>query len=130
MRAFAICMFTLVFLTSVNARAQEALTIATPPGKPLVWDPEFLVPAHNPETEVVAYRLHPFEADTGDLPFFVDREGIIVPKSEVENEVLVLLEGAKFVVLVCSFPHTGSFNVALPGIRSEYCTLRRAERQP
>jgi hypothetical protein len=114
----------------VHVEAQEALTIHTPPGKPLVWDPEFVVPDHNPETDVVAFRVHPFEADTADVPFFVDRMGIVIPKVEVETEVLVLLEGTKFVVLLCSFPEQGSFNLALPGVRSEYCSLRRAERQP
>ncbi len=130
MRVLATLIFSFVLLVVANARAQEALTINTPPGKPLVWDPEFVIPEHNPETEIVAFRLHPFEADTADLPYFIDRTGVVVSKNALETEVLLLLEGTKFVVLVCSFPELGSFNVALSGVRSEYCTLRRAERQP
>ncbi|MDP3402455.1 MAG: hypothetical protein Q8S35_00665 [bacterium] len=130
MRVLATLIFSFVLLTGANAEAQEALTITTPPGKPLVWIPEFVIPDHNTETEVVAFRLLPFEVDTADLPFFVDREGIIVPKDGVDASVVVLSEDAQFVVLVCKFPESGPFNVALPGVRSEYCTLRRAERQP
>ena len=130
MRAFAALTFSFVLLVGTNAWAQDALTIHTPPGKPLVWDPEFTVPDHNPEADVIAFRLHPFEADTADIPYFIDLVGIVVPKVEVETEVLMLLEGAKFVVLLCSFPGPGSFNLALPQVRSEYCSLRRAERQP
>lgn len=130
MRVLATLIFSFALLLGANVRAQDALTINTPPGKPLVWDPEFVVPDHNTETEVVVFRLHPFEADTADVPFFVDREGIIVPKDDVDAFVAVLSEDAQFVVLVCSFPESGSFNVALPEIRSKYCTLRRAERQP
>lgn len=130
MRALAALIFSFVLLVGANAWAQYALTITTPPGKPLVWDPEFSVPDHNPETDMIAFRLHPFEVETADLPFFVDREGIIVPKDDVDAFVAVLSEDAQFVVLMCSFPESGSFNVALPEVRSEYCTLRYAERQP
>ncbi len=130
MRVLMTLIFSFVLLTGANARAQDALTINTPPGKPLVWDPEFVVPDHNPETEMVAFRLHPFQADTADVPFFVDREGIVIPKDGVEDYVAVLSEDAQFIVLVCSFQQPGPFDLALPGVRSEYCTFRRAERQP
>lgn len=130
MRVLATLILSFVLLLGTNAFSQEALTIATPPGKPLVWDPEFVIPEHNRETDIVAFRLHPFEADTADIPYFIDRTGIVVPKDALETGVLVLLEGTKFVVLVCSFPEMGPFNLALPGVRSEYCSLRRAERQP
>lgn len=130
MRALAMLVLPFVLLTSTNALAQDALTIATPPGKSLVWDPEFTVPDHNPETEVVAFRLHPFEADTADMPYFIDRVGTVIPKVTVDTEVLALLEGTRFAVLLCAFTQPGSFNVALPEVRAQYCTLRRAERQP
>ncbi|MES2931782.1 MAG: hypothetical protein V4682_03790 [Patescibacteria group bacterium] len=130
MRAFAMLMFSFVLLTGADARAQEALTITTPPGKPLVWDPEFTVPSHNTETEMVAFRLLPFAEDSADVPFFVDRTGIVIPKAGADVTVEVLAEDAQFVVLLCSFPELGPFNVALPGVRSQYCILRRVERQP
>lgn len=130
MRVFTTLIFSFALLMGADTEAQEALTVATPPGKPLVWDPEFLVPDHNPETEMIAFRLLPFEADTADLPFFVDREGIVVPNDGAEATTAVLSENARFVVLLCSFPEPGSFNVALPGVRLEYCTLRHVERQP
>lgn len=130
MRAFATLMFLSALLMGVRADAQEALTIHTPAGKPLVWDPEFVVPDHNRETEIVAFRLHPFEADTADVPFFVDREGTVILKTEAETAAALLSEDMRFTVLMCSFPESGSFNIALPRVRSEYCTLWRAERQP
>lgn len=130
MRLLATLIFSFVLLVGTNVFSQEALTITTPPGRPLVWDPEFVIPEHSRETEIIAFRLHPFEADTADVPFFIDRMGIVVPKDALEAEVLTLLEGTRFVVLLCTFPELGSFNVALPRVRSEYCTLRRAERQP
>lgn len=130
MRAFAMLTFSFMLLASTNALAQEALTIATPPGKPLVWDPEFIVPTHDPETEMIAFRILPFEIDSADMPFFLDRTGIAIPKAGIDVTVEVLAEDAQFVVLLCSFPQPGSYSVALPGVRSRYCTLRRAERQP
>lgn len=130
MRAFVTLIFSCSLLMSVHVKAQEALTMHTPPGKPLVWDPEFVVPDHNPETEMVAFRILPLEADTADVPFFIDREGIVVPKLDAGVYSAVLSENGQFVVLLCSFPDSGSFNIALPRVRSEYCSLWRAERQP
>ncbi len=130
MRVLATLIFSFVLLAGANARAQDALTVTTPPGNSLVWDPEFTVPDHNAETEMVAFRLLPFEIDSADLPFFIDREGIVIPKDGVEEYVAVLSKDTQFVVLVCSFQQPGPFNLALPGVRSEYCILRRAERQP
>jgi len=130
MRALAMLVFSFALLWGVDVEAQEALTMATPPGKPLVWDPEFVVPEHDPETHVVAFRLHSFEVDSADVPFFVDREGIIVPKAGVEAAAAVLTEDGRFVLLLCSFPSAGLYNLALPRVRLEHCALRRVERQP
>lgn len=130
MCAFATLVAVLALLASADLRAQEALTSATPTGKPLVWDPEFTIPDHDPETQTVAFRLLPSFAESGDLPFFRDREGIVIPKAGADVAVEVLSEDAEFVLLVCSFPQPGPFNVGLPEVRSQYCTLRRAERQP
>lgn len=130
MRYIATLLFVCVLLSSTDLRAQDALTINTPPGKPLVWDPEFLAPSHDPETHMVAFRLFPFETESADQPFFLDREGIIVPKEGIDGAVAALSEDAQYVILLCSFPQPGSYNAALPGVRSQYCTLRRAERQP
>jgi len=129
MRALTMLMVVFVLAWSTDLQAQEALTSATPPGKPLVWDPEFIAPSHDPETEMVVFRLLPSFAESGDMPFFVDRLGIVVPKAGADAAATVLSEDAEFVILMCSFPLPGPYNVALPGVRSEYCTLRRAERQ-
>lgn len=121
----------LVLLGSTSGLAQEALTIHTPPGKPLVWYPEIVVPGHDLEKDMVAFRIHESQLDDGDIPFFVDRTGIVVPKEGLDAAVERLRGIDPVTVLVCSFPEAGSFNLVRRDVRGEFCTpWRRNERQP
>lgn len=128
-----LCMLLLgmaVLLWGTGARAQEALTITTPPGKPVVWDPTPVIPEHNPATEVVAFRIHE-RGSEGDIPFFIDLTGMVIPKEGLDEAVERVRGSDPFIVLVCSFPEARSFDLVRPGVRSQFCTPWRAgERQP
>ena len=129
MRAL-IATLALALISSTSARAQDALTIKTPPGRPLVWDPEILVPEHEPASDSVLYRVLEVPGTEPDTPFFVDRIGIRVPNGEVDREAAVLSEGFRFAILVCSFTGPEPFDLVRPEIRSRYCAVWRSERQP
>ena len=114
-----------LLLASSDARAQDALSIKTPAGRPLVWNPEIVVPEHDPETELVLYQFIEVEGVEADIPFLVDRTGIRVLKADLEATVSRFLADPLTSVLVCSFPEPGPYDLTRPEIRTRFCTVQR-----
>lgn len=125
MKAFAAFLFGAALLCSTEATAQSVPLIEHEEGIPLVRDPEILIPDFNPETEVVLFRAIDFNLDAADIPFLVDRLGIVVPRPLVEEMVEGFLAEDRIAVFVCSFPAGERPNVLRPDVRSRVCSLRR-----
>lgn len=128
MRILALC--ACGFLAgSAHAQVPYVPAIITAPGRPLVWDPEIIVPPHNPETEYVAFRVHEANIDAADQPFFVDRTGIVILRSEADAFVDAAAVPGTIAVYLCACPEGSHPTLTRAQDRSRFCRLRRKPQQ-
>ncbi len=125
MKALAAFLFSAALLCGTEAMAQSLPLLEREEVVPLVRDPEILIPNFNPETEVVLFRVFDFNLDAADIPFLVDRLGIVVSRLRVEEMVEVFLAEDRIAVFICSFPAGERPNILRPDVRSRVCSLRR-----
>lgn len=125
MRILLPSLFGVALFCATEVRAQALPMIEFEPGTPLVRDPVILIPAHDPDRELVLYRVLDFNLDAADLPFFIDRTGLVVLREHAEAAIDTLLSEERTAVYSCSFRSGESPNIAQPAERSRSCTLRR-----
>ena len=115
-----------VLFCATDALAQEVLPIIhVEPGTPLVRDPEILVPEHDSEREIVLYRVYDFRLDAADIPFFIDRVGIAVPRETAHAAIEAFLREERTAVYSCSFEAGERPYIAHPSERDRFCVLQR-----
>lgn len=125
MKAVHMLVFGVAYFCAVEARAQALPMIETEPGAPLVRDPVILLPVHDPDHELVLYRVLDFNLDAADLPFFIDRTGLVVSRENASAAIGMLLSEERTAVYSCSFRTEEPPNIARAQERSRFCTLRR-----
>lgn len=130
MRLLALCACGFL-MGSAHAQVPYVPAIITAPGKPLVWDPEIIIPPHDPETEYVAFRVHEANIDAADQPFFVDRTGTVVPRSGADAFVDAVAVSGTIAVYLCACPAGARPALTRAEDRRRFCRLRRkTEQQP
>ena len=127
MKAVYVLIFGIAFFCTAEARAQALPMTEVEPGAPAVRDPVILLPAHDPERELVLYRVIDFNLDAADVPFFVDRTGLVIPRAEADAAIGRLLLEERTAVYACASRPGERPDIARPAERSRFCTL---ERQP
>lgn len=112
-------------LAHADARAQSLPMIEYESGTPLVRDPVIGVPRSDPESEMVVYRVMDFNLDAADIPFFVDRDGILVREEVADETIARLLSEDGIALYVCRFPSGAHPVMTRPADRARFCTVRR-----
>ena len=125
MKATCVGIFGVALFCAAEARAQALPLTETEPVGALVRDPVILLPAHDPERELVLYRVLDFNLDAADLPFFIDRTGLVVPREEADAEIRKLLSEGRIAVYACASRAEERPDIARPAERSRSCALRR-----
>ena len=77
--------------------------IDAPVGEPLVRPMVFTIPEHDPLLEQIAFAAHAMFFEEADVPFFLNRVGRIVPRSDPRTAVADWL-AEEYIVLVCDVP--------------------------
>lgn len=130
MRILALCACGFL-MGSAHEQVPYVPAVVTAPGKPLVWDPEITIPPHNPEMEYVAFRVHEESINAADQPFFVDRTGAVIPRSEADAFVEAVAVPGTIAVYLCACPQGSHPVLTRAEDRSRFCRLqRKTEQQP
>lgn len=126
MRASLLLICGAALLSGTGAAAQSLPSVEHEEASAVVRDPEIVFPEFDPASEVLVFRVLDFNLDAADIPFLIDRTGIVVPRTGLEDAVRGFLAEARTAVYVCSFPAGERPDILRPQVRSRVCSLRRS----